>query len=250
MTVPGSIALILAAFSLTSSDGSDCVTAAELTSSRASADALASDRRMPVYVPPKDKVPHARMESGLRGQAANDLRIVALVPDHVGFTTKKDPTLYWYASHATSLPVQFTLTDPRAIRSIAEIELPPPKDAGYQTVRLRDYGISLDPGIQFRWSVSIVQDHDRPSTDLVTGGMIERIEFNEGSALGFPIACTEEAVLRYAEAGLWYDAIGCVSDLIESNPSDSFLRKQRASLLKQINLPQIAEFELRQSGVR
>jgi hypothetical protein len=51
-------------------------------------------------------------------------------------------------------------------------------------------------------------------------------------------------VSRYAEAGLWYDAIDCISDLIESNPNDSLLRKQRAYLLNQINLPHVAEFDL------
>ena len=206
-----------------------------------------SDHSMPVYHPPKDNIPHARIESGMRGEGDNELKAVALVPDHVGFTIKKDPTLYWHASHATSLPIQFTLTDPRSVQSIAEFELPRPRDSGFQHVRLKDYGISLDPGIQYRWSVSIQKHPDQPSKDLVTGGMIERIDFSEGSAFGLPLTCNRDAVPRYAEAGLWYDAIGCVSELIESNPSDSLLRTQRAYLLKQIDLPHIAEFELRQS---
>ena len=245
MTASGSIVLILVALSLAPLE---CLSLEDLTASQARASALPSDSRMPVYQPPKDKVPHARIDSGLRGQAENDLRVVALVPDHVGFTTKKDPTLYWYVSQSTSLPIQFTLTDPRSIRSIAEMELPPPSNAGIQPVRLRDYGIALDPGIQYRWSVSIVRDRDRPSNDLVAGGMIERIEFNEASALGVPLACNKDAVFRYAEAGLWYDAIGCISDLIQSNSSDALLKKQRAFLLKQINLPLIADFELRHNG--
>jgi len=207
-----------------------------------------SDRSMPVYHPPKDNVPHARIESGMRGEGGNDLKAVALVPDHVGFTIKKDPTLYWHASHATSFPILFTLTDSRSVRSIAEFELPRPSDAGFQPIRLKDYGISLDPGIQYRWSVSIQKHPDQPSKDLVTGGMIERIDFNEGSAFGLPLTCNRDAVPRYAEAGLWYDAIACISELIESNASDSHLRTQRAYLLKQIDLAHIAELELHQNG--
>jgi hypothetical protein len=242
MTVFRSVLSILAALSVARLAFLPVETALEAIAAQVSA--LPSDPSMPVYRPPKDHVPRARIESGMRGGAGNELTIIALVPDHVGFTTKKDPTLYWHVSQATSLPVQFTLTDSRSVRPIAEILLPHPKHAGVQTVRLKDYGISLDPGIQYRWSVSIRPDPDKPSEDLVTGGMIERIEFNEGSALGFPHACNKDAVSRYAEAGLWYDAIDCISDLIGSNPDDSLLRKQRAYLLNQINLPHVAEFDL------
>ena len=244
MTVFRSVLSILVALSVARLAFLPVETAFEATAAPAQVSALPSDESMPVYRPPKDHVPHARIESGMRGGAGNELTIIALVPDHVGFTTKKDPTLYWHVSQATSLPVQFTLTDSRSVRPIAEIPLPHPRHAGVQTVRLKDYGISLDPGIQYRWSVSIRPDPDKPSEDLVTGGMIERIEFNEGSALGFPHVCNKDAVSRYAEAGLWYDAIDCISDLIESNPNDSLLRKQRAYLLNQINLPHVAEFDL------
>jgi hypothetical protein len=220
----------------------------EVTAASAQVSVSPSDPSMPVYQPPKENVPRARIEGGTRGGTGNELTIIALVPDHVGFTTKKDPALYWHVSQPTSLPVQFTLTDPRSVRPIAEISLPHPSHAGIQTVRLKDYGISLEPGIQYRWLISIALDHDKPSKDLVTGGMIERIEFNEGSALGFPLTCNNDAVSRYAEAGLWYDAIGCISELIESNPVDSLLRRQRAFLLNQIDLPNVAEFDLGHNG--
>lgn len=196
--------------------------------------ALPADSDMPVYKPPQETVPRARIESGLRGGGDNELT--------------KDPALYWYVSQATSLPIQFTLMDSQSVGPIVDMTLSHPVQAGLQSVRLKDYGISLDPGIQYRWFVSVPLDHDRPSKDLVTGGMIERIEFNEGSALGFPLVCNKEAVSRYAEAGLWYDAIGCISELIESNPDNALLRKHRAFLLKQIDLPHVAEFDLRHNG--
>jgi hypothetical protein len=90
--------------------------------------------------------------------------------------------------------------------------------------------------VQYRWFVSLVVDGEKPSEDIVTGGMIERVDFNEGSALGLPLVCDKAAVSRYAEAGLWYDAISCISELVESNPDDVLLRKHRTYLLKQIDL--------------
>src|SRR5688572_7600444 len=187
MTVARSVLSILAAFSLTLLAFHDAdPTVLEATAAPVRGRALPADSDMPVYKPPKETVPRARIESGLRGGGDNELTIVALVPDHVGFTMKRDPALYWYLSQATSLPVQFTLMDSRSVGPIVTMTLSHPVRAGLQAVRLKDYGVSLDPGIQYRWFVSVPLDQDKPSKDLVAGGMIERIEFNEGSALGFP----------------------------------------------------------------
>ena len=134
------------------------------------------------------------------------------------------------------MPVRFTLIDAQSVRPTFEVMLSHPREAGLQKIRLKDYEVALIPGVQYRWFVSLVVDGERPSEDIVTGGMIERVDFNEGSALGLPLVCDKAAVSRYAEAGLWYDAISCISELVESNPDDVLLRKHRTYLLKQIDL--------------
>ena len=48
------------------------------------------------------------------------------------------------------------------------------------------------------------------------------------------------AVQVYAEAGLWYDAIMAISELIEADPTNAELRQQRAALLEQVALPGVA----------
>ena len=52
-----------------------------------------------------------------------------------------------------------------------------------------------------------------------------------------------QAAFIYAEEGIWYDAISAISDMIDAAPNDSLLRRQRASLLKQVRLQEVAEFE-------
>lgn len=47
----------------------------------------------------------------------------------------------------------------------------------------------------------------------------------------------------YADAGLWYDALGAISDAIGAHPDDASLREQRASLLKQVGLVQAAALD-------
>ena len=64
---------------------------------------------LPIYTP-RDKVtPRARVGGGLRGTEGTDPEIVALVPDHVGLTVKQAPSLNWFLSKPTSLPIRFTL---------------------------------------------------------------------------------------------------------------------------------------------
>jgi hypothetical protein len=54
-----------------------------------------------------------------------------------------------------------------------------------------------------------------------------------------------DEVHRYAAAGLWYDAIKAISDLIQAHPQMKIYRKQRASLLEQVGLKEIAESDFR-----
>ena len=51
----------------------------------------------------------------------------------------------------------------------------------------------------------------------------------------------------YAEAGLWYDALTAISDLIDTSPNAPALRQRRASLLEQVGLREIAEHDMRTS---
>jgi hypothetical protein len=40
-----------------------------------------------------------------------------------------------------------------------------------------------------------------------------------------------------------------ISELIEGNPNDMVLRKQRAALLEQVGLLEVAQYELKQGGL-
>ena len=58
------------------------------------------------------------------------LELVAIAPDHVGFTVQQSPVLYYYISHATSLPIRFIVTDPQSIPPVAQVTLNPPHRPG------------------------------------------------------------------------------------------------------------------------
>lgn len=202
---------------------------------------------LPTYHAPKKMTPRARIGGSLRGSDGDDPAVAALVPDHVGMTAKQHPALNWFVSKQTSLPIRFTLIDERSIRALIEQSIPPPSQPGVYTVKLEDLDFTLQANVQYRWYISVIKDTDSPSQDIVTGGMIERCEFNECSILGAMTTCTRDAVSASAIKGFWYDAMGCVCELIESNPADIGLRKQRAALLRQVGLHDVADWDLAQS---
>jgi hypothetical protein len=202
---------------------------------------------MPTYNAPQRITPRARIGGTLRGGEGGDPAVAALVPDHVGFTVKQHPALNWFLSKHTSFPIRFTLIDERSIRALVEQPITSPNQAGVHAVKLEDFGFPLQANVQYRWYISVIKDTDSPSRDIVTGGMIERCEFSECLVLGAMTTCTRETLMTSAEKGFWYDAIACLSDLIESEPADTGLRKQRAALLKQVGLHDVAEWDLAQT---
>ncbi len=199
------------------------------------------DAQMPIYKPRKGTI-RARIGGQSRGQDPAAPSLIALVPDHIAFTIKNDTSLCWYLSIQTSQPVTFTVSDSQRILPILETSLPSPFRAGIHCVRLQDYGVTLKEQEQYRWFITLVLDQDRPSGDVVAGGMIERIPYDEACMLDMPCSgssCEREAVYRYAASGLWYDALTCLLALIDHDRDEQTLQKMLEALLRQsgIELP-------------
>lgn len=203
------------------------------------------DLQLPVYTPPKNILPRARVGGALRGRDNADAEIVALVPDHVGLTVKQTPNLNWFLSKPTPYPLKFTINDDRKLRPIYEGPLSAPSAAGVHTIDLKALGLTLEPNIQYRWFVSASPDPASHASDIVAGGMIERCEFNDCIITFSPkMTCDPESVRTNATIGLWYDAMGCVCSLIEKDPTDASLRRLRAALLRQVGLNGVADWDL------
>ncbi len=204
------------------------------------------DLPLPLYQAPKKLTPRARVGGGLRGTDGSDPVIVALVPDHVGFTIKKTPGLNWFLSKPTTYPLKFTLINNEMFKPMHEVTIPTPEHAGVQSINLNNFGIVLEPDVTYRWFISAVRDPESPSKDIVAGGMIERCEFNTCLITMDPyLGCDLQSVRWNAGHGFWYDAISCLCDLIKTDPQDTSLRRVRAGLLKQVGLNGVAEWDLK-----
>jgi hypothetical protein len=201
---------------------------------------------LPLYQPPKKLTPRARVGGGLRGTDGTDPVLVALVPDHVGLTVKQAPSLNWFLSKPTSLPIRFTLIDTRSVKPIYEGSISTPVLAGIQSLNLKELSLKLEPEVQYRWYISAIRNPDSPSQDIVAGGMIERCEFSTCLVeMEADLSCDRESVLRNAVRGFWYDAVSCLCDLIKTNPQNASFIRMRAALLKQVGLNGVAEWDLK-----
>ena len=198
----------------------------------------------PVYKPPVRGAPGGRVGGGTRG-ADQTFTLSVLAPNHTGLTTKEQPVLYWYLTKAISTPMEFTLTDD-GTKPLIETALKPPFQPGVQRVQIGDFWVRLKEGKQYRWFVALVVDPERRSKDILAGGTIERAALPEAAAQKLSKSDKTQAPLIYAEAGLWYDAVAAATDLIDASPKDAALRGQRASLLRQVGLNDIAEYDLKE----
>ena len=191
----------------------------------------------PVYTPPLRGAPGGRIGGGTRGVGGEDLRVSVLAPDDRALTVSEQPTLYWFISRAPRFPVEITVVDTGAVDPVLELRLPPSVEGGIQALRLADHGVRLRVGVPYKWYVAVITDPGRRSRDVLAGGTVERIETPAGLVAQLAGAVRDDVPSIYASAGLWYDALGAISELVTSTPNEAGHRQQRAALLIQVGLP-------------
>jgi hypothetical protein len=185
----------------------------------------------PVYRPPLRGAPRAKVGGGMRGALAVPT-LQVLTPAHVAETVSAQPSLFW---HIDAIPgdgstLMFTLLDEEGIDPVVEAALDAPARIGIQRIRLADHGVTLEPGIEYEWSVALVVDPARRAKDVISTGYIRRVPEPVG------LRRRPAGVATYAELGLWYEALESISDRIDASAGDGRLRSQRAALLHQAGL--------------
>ena len=205
-------------------------------------EATAKAPSAPVYKPPLRGAPGGRVGGGTRGTPGRDIFVLSvLAPDHTGLTMQEQPSLFWFISSDTSLPVELIIVDPSATEPLLETRIASPVKHGVHRVRLADYGVRLAAGVPYQWSVAVIPDPTRRSRDILASGTIERVKPAGELEPKLAGADKEDLVSWYAEAGIWYDALEAISDVIERSPGDATPRRYRAALLAQAGLPEMAE---------
>lgn len=180
------------------------------------------------YRPPKHGVKRktVRIPGGSRGSQCQNSNypITLLIPeDHVATTISSHPELHWYLKN-NSYPIRFTLTEPGQINPIyvKNLEI---KKPGLVKLKLPKSVTPLESEKLYKWTVSIICNPLSPSENILAKGWIMKVEQ--------PIFNQEvDCVKKYANAGIWYDALSC----------PSIFGTEYNKLLKQIGLSNLSMF--------
>jgi hypothetical protein len=186
--------------------------------------------------------PATRVGGASRG-AATAMSVDVLAPNQTGYTTHARPTIYWYVSETIKKPVEVTITGTRledAVKPLLEVTLQPPIRKGIHALRLEDHGVSLKPDVEYQYFVAVVNNYNQRADDVIAGGSIKRVSASADVQAKLKQASPLKAAEVYAESGIWYDAIDALSKEIAANPA---LRAQRAALLEQVGLNDVAAFD-------
>lgn len=198
---------------------------------------------MPTYKPPLRGAPGGRIGGGTRGPGAEPRILWALAPDHTGLTVQEQPALCWFVGQPTEYPVELTVIETKGSKPIMETRVGQSAQPGVHCTRLADFGVRLKTGVPYEWFVTLVVDPKQRSKDIISSGEIQRVDLPASVQAKLARAGTTRAPFVYAEAGLWYDALSTLADLIAEKPGNPLYRSQRASLLRQVRLKEAADYE-------
>jgi hypothetical protein len=203
--------------------------------------ALSAPVQLVRYIPPSGSRPTPKTrvgKGGSRGEpGAGSATVTLLVPEHVAYTSREQPTLYWHLSGSMPRPVVVTITGLEDVQPLLEKTLAGPHAAGIHAFWLGDYGARLSAGKTYRCTVQVIEKPDQPSlSDPLATAFVERKDSSKGAAR---IGQSDDALSgaqRYAEGGLWLDALDALFDNSGRGASDPKLMQARQALLEQVEL--------------
>lgn len=162
------------------------------------------------YKPPAVGAPSAsaRIGGGTRA-LMSDAPLQLLAPATLGLTSQASPTLYWYCAKSGSQIAEIALIRQDDNQTLLEKTLSV-QNAGIQRTRLKEYGVSLPVGVEYRWSMALIADSAGSSSDFIANGTI----------LYQPAGFAMTTAADYARAGYWYDALAKLMDDATSTAAD------------------------------
>lgn len=200
--------------------------------------------KTPVYRPPMRGAPAGRVGGGTRGATEREsFALLVLTPEHIGYTSKEQPCLYWFISKPARHPVEMTITERKAVEPLFTQVIDGPVKGGIQDFCLADYEIHLQPDVPYKWFVTLVTDKNDRSKDILAGGMIERVEPPKSLQDKLMSKDSGSSYFVYAEEGYWFDSLESITKDIDRLPDNKKLIMQRAALLRQVGLMEAADIE-------
>ena len=170
--------------------------------------------------------------------------ILVLAPPKLAHSLSPQPTLYWYVSGPSHVPVRLTLLDVEAAspEPLLELDLGAVPAAGVYATSLTKHGVRLEPGHRYEWSVALEVNPEAYSEEPVAKTIFATAEADPTllpKVAGAPPLARIEAL---AAAGYWYDALDLLAQQIAADDQSQPWRELSATLLEQARLQQVAAF--------
>lgn len=194
-----------------------------------------------VYNPPSPGEPTSEeTSSGATRGCQKDLAgiVTLLAPTrHVGLTVSSRPTLFFYLSKKSPVPVLLTLAAIDGRKAIVE------KRLALESPGLKSFSlppeVKLEEGKKYVWTITLVCNWVRVSENFDVQRSIKRVAVSkplEKQLAKVPRTNTRERGRLYAENGIWYDA---VTNLAKDNSQKEATRDLR-DLVEQARINQNA----------
>jgi Domain of Unknown Function (DUF928) len=197
-----------------------------------------------VYVPPTKAAPRTTQGSvGSRGcEQAEPISLHLFVPkDHVGQTTQGHPSFFWYVSANPNVPMEFALVESNVPKPIYVAQVTA-SSAEVVKLSLPQSLPELKAGKDYRWSVSLLCNPVRRSSNIYARSWIERSQPSDALSTKLASSKTEyERAIAYAQAGFWYDALATITNAQAVKPQDPQVLNLRRALLEQVGLNRMVD---------
>jgi len=176
--------------------------------------------------------PRKTTGAGSRGCEAEaaPVNLNLLAPTHTAVTASGRPSFYWRVSNVTPVSIRFTLVEPRVSKPLVDQEMTV-TEGGIVRLEMPENAPELQEGKEYRWTVAVICDPNRPSTNIVAKSLIQRV--SPSSELASQLAATSSDYERgqiYAQAGYWNDALDAIATSYTQQPNTATLNNLLAFL--------------------
>lgn len=212
--------------------------------------------------PPGEGMPQRTAGGGSRGQCPTMSQtlnppLMALVPafeqpqkegnspkrvEMKGLTVAGTPTFFFYVPELPATEAAFSLKDENN-NDIYQTNLSLPQQPGIVAVKLSQETPNLEVGKTYRWSFGVRCQALTPqgqSAVVFISGEIQRVEPNADLKNQLQAATPLQKAEIYAENGIWFETIGTLAQLRQTQPEDERLKTQWVQLLQSVGLEEIA----------
>lgn len=198
------------------------------------------------YTPSDRPKPQRTQGGGSRGCVNNQpVSLKLLVPqDHTAFTADSHPTFSWYVSTIPSMPMEIALVEEGVAQPILVKRLEV-KNSGLLQFKLPQEASGLQVGKEYRWTVSLVCNPERPSQSIYARAWIQRkdISLNLHKNILSKKSSYDKA-LAYIQAGIWYDAIASIAEPKSNSSEITLASTLLQDLLQQVGIKEASELKL------